>query len=67
MKHYLKNEDGTLKIAVEMGCNHPDMKDGATEAVSCNGDCGSCSHSIASMTILELEKLLERAKCNFVQ
>lgn len=63
MTHYLKTEDGTMEIKVEMGCNHPDITDNSTESVGCNGNCCCCKYSIATTTVPEMMKLLERAGC----
>ena len=62
MIHYLKTRDG-FKIAVEMNCNHPDMKDHSTESIGCSGNCEECRYSIASCTIPEMMELLKRANC----
>lgn len=63
MRHYLQTEDGKFKITVEMGCNHPGMKNNSTDSIGCNGKCEECKYSIASCTIPEMDQLLELAKC----
>lgn len=67
MLHYLKTEDGNLKVKTEMGCNHPKMKNNNTDSVGCGGECHECSHSIATCTIPEMLGLLKRAGCTFRQ
>lgn len=52
MKHYI--EVGGKKIEIEMGCNHPDYKN-----KSCDGNCGECHFSIATMTIPDCMVLLD--------
>ena len=63
MTHYLESQDGKFRIEIEMGCNHPAMKNNSTESVCCDGDCSQCGHSIAKTTIPEMLELLNRAKC----
>lgn len=64
MKYCLKSKDGNFKFAVEMGCNHPDMKNNSTESVGCSGNCDKCRFSIATLTIPAFMELIERAECN---
>ena len=63
MRHYLKNEDGSFKITIEMGCSHPNMKNNSTSSVGCKGNCENCQYGIATCTIQEMDKLLSLAKC----
>lgn len=65
MTHYLKNKNGDFKIAVNMGCNHPDMENNNTESIGCGGNCQECSYSIASLNIPDMLELLKRADCNY--
>lgn len=37
MKHYLKSKDDEIKYAVDMYCEHPNMKNNNTESIGCNG------------------------------
>lgn len=52
MKHYIEVK-GT-KVEIEMGCNHPDY-----ENKNCDGNCGECQFSIATMTIPDCMVLLD--------
>lgn len=65
MTHYMSSRDGSFKLKVNMGCNHPDMVGNNAETVGCNGKCEECNHSIATMTIPEVLELIKRADCNW--
>lgn len=64
MTHYLKDENGNFKFKVEMGCNHPDMKNNSTDSIGCSGNCEQCKYSVAMLTIPDFMELAKRAKCN---
>lgn len=67
MIYYLKSADGAFKLDVEMGCNHPDMKDNSTESVGCSGNCDSCQYSTAKLSIPVMMELLKRADCDYIR
>lgn len=63
MTHYLHTKDKTLKVKIEMGCNHPKMRENNAESIGCKGNCEECKFSIATLTVPEMFALLERAEC----
>lgn len=52
MTHYI--EVSNKKIKIEFGCNHPNY-----ENKICDGNCGDCKYSIATMTIPDCMILLD--------
>ena len=64
MTHCLKSKDENFKFVVEMGCNHPDMKNNSTDSVGYSGNCEECKYSIAAITIPDFMELIRRAECD---
>ena len=44
MVHYLANKETGKEVTVAMGCNYPE------EQLTCSGNCGECSYSIAKFS-----------------
>lgn len=67
MTHYLKSKNGEVKYAVDMYCNHPNMKDNNTESVGCDGACSKCKYGAATLSLKDFCEIMKYAKIGFIQ
>lgn len=67
MKHYLKSKDDEIKYAVDMYCEHPNMKNNNTESIGCNGACSECKYGMATLSLKDFFKIMKYTKIDFIQ